>query len=182
MNNCNFAFLFPFDFEIHQAHASPDAVVETVKPRIESQASMDEAQNAEHEDAQISSSQATFVPSRESQPPTSAQGAGSIADGGRGEEDRGRVAATIRTNDRTSKVAPLRDSTSFAESVKQFQENLEQEFLQFEAELQMQDPQDVVNGVEDWDLLENEYQKEVGNVIAQEKDIMDAFDARFRVG
>jgi len=147
-------------------------------PQAENQAAMDEAQNPEHDAAQLSSSQATFVPPRESQPPTSAQGSGtSINDGrdGAGEND---ATITDRANGQTSDPRNM----SFAQAVKQFQDKLDQEFLTFEHELHEKDPQDVVNDIEEWDLLENEYQAEVGNVVAQEQDIMDAFDARFKVG
>lgn len=143
---------------------------------------MAEAQNSEHDAAQMSSSQATFVPSRETQPPTSAQGPGTIR--GDRHDDRGKDGAvnTKEANVNISGVNSTSNGMSFTDAVRQYQEKLDQDFLQFEEDLQARNPQYIANDIDDWDVLENEYQMEVGNVVAQERDIMDVFDARFKVG
>lgn len=182
MISCNLSSFFPLDFFLRQSRGHLVDKIRMTKSQAENQAAMDEAQDLEHNAAQLSSSQATFVPPRESQPPTSAQDSSTSMNGGRNGEGEDDASITDRANGQTSGMQSDQRRMSFADAVKQFQDKLDQEFLTFEQELHEKDPQDVVNDIKEWDLLENEYQTEVGNVVAQEQDIMDAFDARFKVG
>ncbi|KAK5957459.1 hypothetical protein OHC33_001834 [Knufia fluminis] len=150
------------------------------KSEAEDRTSAADAQGTEHDVAQISSSQATFVPPRENQPPTSAQSLGIPREDDGSQEENVDGRTTDMANNQTSGPNSTPKGLAFGDAVKQFQEKLDREFVAFEQQLQEQDPQDVVNGIESWDVLENDYHKEVGNVIAQEKDIMDGFDARFK--
>jgi len=180
MVGCNLNSFFPLDFSLRQRHHNLVDDVGTTKPQAESLAAMDEVQDLEHDAAQMSSSQATFVPPRESQPPPSAQNSSTSMDVGHDGVDDHHAITTDRADGQTFEQL-AKKNISFADALKQYQDKLDQEFLEFEQDLRENDPQDVVTNIREWDLLENEYQKEVGNVVAQEKDIMDAFNARFKV-
>jgi len=181
MITCNPLSLLPLKFSWYKARCDLATGIVPTKSQTEESASTAEAQNSEHEIVNMDSSQAAFVPFQEDRPPMSAQSSRISMNSSEAEGNTGPITID-RTNDETLGINSTSKSLLFPDAVKKFQEKLDQDFLHFEQELQGQNPQDVVKSIEDWDVLENEYQKEVGNVIAQEKDIMDGFDARFKVG
>lgn len=76
---------------------------------------------------------------------------------------------------------PMKDASSFTTSLNQYQRELDENFNTFEETINKADPSEDSIDDFDWDDLEDEYQKEIGKIVMTERDIMNEFDARFKV-
>lgn len=137
----------------------------------------DEQQTA---DVNMNSSQGTCVAARETRPPPSAQ------DAEQGPIDRSENHVQDPVRDRSTgitsgAVKTHEQNSSFTEVLQQYQERLNQDFDDYEQNLHQDYPASQEISAFDWDALECEYQKEVGEVAMKEKEIMSQFDARFKV-
>lgn len=73
------------------------------------------------------------------------------------------------------------DLPSFTASLHQYSRKLDHDFDGFQESIEKADPPTESIEDFDWEELENAYQKEVGDIVMRERDIMSQFDARFKV-
>ena len=75
---------------------------------------------------------------------------------------------------------PAAISNTFVEDIDAYQKRLEAEFNEYELELKNRDRSQELAQL-DWQALEDEYQKEIRNKVADEQMIMEDFEAHFAV-
>lgn len=128
----------------------------------------------------MNSSQGTYVATRETRPPPSAQDAeqGSID---RSDNHAGYLVVEKPNESLSSNVRANEHDSSFTEILQQYQQRLNGDFDEYEQKLAQDNPEKGDIPAFDWDALEYEYQKEVGEIAMKEKEIMSQFDARFKV-
>ena len=69
---------------------------------------------------------------------------------------------------------------TFVQSIARYKKHLDDEFQDYENELKSRDRSQELSAL-DWEELEDRYQKEIGPKIADERQIMEEFQARFNV-
>lgn len=72
--------------------------------------------------------------------------------------------------------------TSFMASLHQYSTALNESFDTFQEDINTANPQKESIDDFDWEELEATYQKEIGDIVMRERDIMNQFDTRFKVG
>ena len=71
---------------------------------------------------------------------------------------------------------------SFSDSLRDIQHNLDTEYIKFEQNLETSNPRETDLVAFDWHDLETQYEKEVADAALRERQIMDRFNERFKVG
>lgn len=69
----------------------------------------------------------------------------------------------------------------FTEALEEYKDELNKDFGQFEAILESENARSSESTRYDWDHLQSEYQSDADLLEKKEKDILDQFDARFKV-
>lgn len=130
---------------------------------------------------EVTSSLSTHVAASETHLPTSAQklptDTGVTTDIAHAQSANG----SVLDGSLTQKELGVKIHTSFTDSLQQHQNNLNTTFDEFQENLKSTETSGESIGYYDWDGLETAYQKDIGDIVMREQDIMDQFDARFKV-
>lgn len=140
---------------------------------------MAEVQSYEQDSAQPPASDATIVLSTRKQSQPAIQNVESADSSGNEQNLTQKINQHRNTGAATQTPASTIEQT-FALALEQYRGQLDQEFQEFESQLE-QRPQDEDLGQLDWDELERQYEEEAAKKVAEEHDIMHEFDARFKV-
>lgn len=126
-------------------------------------------------------SQGTYVAGRETRPPPSAQdGKTTSIDGP--EDNHGQILADEVSNNTLPNGSNIHGKElSFPDVLKQYQESLNHDFDDYEQNIDEMNPAQAGIADFDWEQLELDYQRDVGEAAMKEKEIMSQFDARFKV-
>lgn len=73
------------------------------------------------------------------------------------------------------------EHTSFTISLRRYQEKLDHNFNSYQESIDKANASEDSIDEFDWDELELAYQKEIGEIVMKEREVMSQFDARFKV-